>query len=340
MEIMLLSVFTAFLTTLILTPKAIQFLKGAGIVAIDLHKRDKPVLPASGGICVSSGVLMGILLYAGLQTFTSGTPGSSQISSVRLLAATSSVLIVTLAGLLDDLNVRERAVKTKDGRNVKIGFPQWLKPILTLPGAIPLIVIRAGVTRMNLPLLGVIDFGILYPLVIVPVGFVGASNMVNMLGGFNGLEAGMGALYTFSLGLYILLAGEKEAAVLLLTACAALIAFLVYNWYPARILPGDSLTYLLGSLVATGVILGNMERAGLIVMLPFILEFFMKARSRFKASCIGKLRPDGKLESPYGRKVYSWTHILMNLGCVSERQVTLGLIILQSIFAVLPFFLL
>jgi UDP-N-acetylglucosamine--dolichyl-phosphate N-acetylglucosaminephosphotransferase len=235
------------------------------------------------------------------------------------------------------LNVRARAVQTKDGMNVKIGFPQWVKPLLTLPAAVPLMVIRAGTTKMALPLIGVIDFGILYPLVIIPIGFVGASNVVNMLGGFNGLEAGMGVVYTFSLGLFAWTTGGVQAAVLLFTACAALLAFLRYNWYPAKILSGDSLTYLLGALVAAGVIIGDMQRAGLVVMFPFIIEFVLKARRKFKASSLGKLRDDGKLDPPYGKKIYSWTHVLMNLDKLRERDVTIALIFVQAVFAALPF---
>jgi UDP-N-acetylglucosamine--dolichyl-phosphate N-acetylglucosaminephosphotransferase len=116
-----------------------------------------------------------------------------------------------------------------------------------------------------------------------------------------------------------------------------LIGFIRYNSYPARILPGDSLTYLLGSVVAAGVIVGNMERSGIIVMLPFIIEFFLKLRVKFKATSIGKLRKDGKLDSPYGRKMYSWTHILMNLRPLTEKHVTILLILIQLCFVVLLF---
>jgi UDP-N-acetylglucosamine--dolichyl-phosphate N-acetylglucosaminephosphotransferase len=345
-EALLASVLISFLTTFFLTPRIIEFLQAAQIVAVDLHKKNRPKLPASGGICVGAGILAGILFFVGAVTFSYAAPFSqgSQIFSITLLAVISSILIVTLVGLLDDLNVRARAVQTKDGMNVKIGFPQWVKPLLTLPAAVPLMVIHAGKTTMALPLIGPVDFGILYPLLIIPIGFVGASNVVNMLGGFNGLEAGMGVIYTLSLGLYALSAflrtggtGGIQAAVLLLTACGALLAFLRYNWYPAKILAGDSLTYLLGSLVAAGVIVGNMERAGLLVMFPFIIEFILKARSKFQASSLGKLRDDGKLDSPYGRKIYSWTHVFMNLNKLRERDVTIALIFIQVVFAALPF---
>ncbi len=122
-----------------------------------------------------------------------------------------------------------------------------------------------------------------------------------------------------------------------LTAFAALAGFIRYNWYPAKILPGDSLTYLLGSMVAAGVIVGNMERSGILVMSPFIIEFFLKLRVKFKATCLGKLREDGKLDPPYGRKIYSWTHFLMNLRSMTEKQVTIALILIQLGFTIVLF---
>ena len=338
---LLASVVISFLVTFILTPRIIEFLVAAQIVAVDLHKKDKPRRPSSGGICVTAGILAGTLFYVGVTTFSfAASSPSVQLSSMLILTVISSILIATLSGLLDDLNVKTRAVQTKDGMNVKIGFPQWVKPLLTLPAAVPLMVIRAGTTTMALPIIGILDFGLLYPLVIIPVGFVAASNMVNNLGGFNGLEAGMGVIYTFSLGLYALLSrttGGLQAAVLLFTACAALLAFLRFNWFPAKIFAGDSLTYLLGSLVAAGIIVGDMTRAGLIVMFPFIVEFFLKSRSRFKATSLGKLRDDGRLDPPYGRKIYSWTHLVMNLGKLTEKEVTIVMIFVQIVFAAIPF---
>ena len=256
MKALIISAMVSFFTTFIITPNAMRFLYAAGIVGIDIHKKKKPKLPASGGTCVALGILSGLLTFVGIKTFVYGI----QETSIYLLAAVSSILLVTFIGLVDDLNVKSRPVQTKDGKNIKIGFPSWLKPFLTLPAAIPLMVISAGETTMAIPFIGDINFAFFYPLLLVPIGVVGASNMVNMLGGFNGVEAGMGMIYTLSLGLFSLLYGKEISAIIFLTTFAALIAFLKYNWYPAKILPGDSLTYLLGSIVAVGVIVGNMEK--------------------------------------------------------------------------------
>lgn len=157
-----------------------------------------------------------------------------------------------------------------------------------------------------------------------------------MLAGFNGSETGMGIVYMLSLGLYGLLHGSI-GAIILLISFAALLGFIKFNWYPAKILSGDSLTYLLGSLVAAGVIVGNMKKVGVIVLSPFIIEFFSKVRSRFKASCLGKLRKDGKLNPPYGREIYSLTHLIMNLKHMTERQVTIAMILIAVLFSSIPF---
>jgi UDP-N-acetylglucosamine--dolichyl-phosphate N-acetylglucosaminephosphotransferase len=325
----------AVITTFIITPYFMRLFRGTGIVGFDLQKKSRPKLATSGGICVAFGVLAGLLTYIGFQTFIFGL----EEWLFPLLAVTSSILIVMFVGFLDDLNVKLNAENTIEGRDIRIGLPKWLKPLLTLPAAIPLMAINAGKSWMMIPLVGRVDFGILYPLLLIPLGVVGASNAVNMLAGFNGLEAGMGIVYCLGLGVFALLSNIAEAsgAIVFLVTFAALVGFVWYSWYPAKILPGDSLTYLLGSIVASGVIVGNMERSGIIVMLPFIVEFFLKLRVKFKASCLGRLREDGKLDPPYGKKIYSWTHVIMNLKPMTEKQVTIILVLIQTVFTALIF---
>lgn len=333
MEALIASMLVSFITTFVAIPYAMKFFSAVGIVSMDLHKKNKPKLPSGGGICVGFGVLAGLLTYVGLQTFV--FDGGSDI--IYLLAVISTVLIVTFSGMLDDLNVKSRLMRTKDGRNIKVGLPQWIKPLMTLPAAVPLMVVSAGVTTMGIPFVGAVNFGILYPLLIIPFIVVVVSNMINLLGGFNGSEAGMGIVYTLTLGIYALFFGSLASVVFLITV-PALLVFLRYNWCPAKMLPGDSLTYLLGSVVAAGLIVGNIEKIGVFVLVPFIIEFFLKSRSKLKASCLGKLRPDGKLDPPYGRRIYSLTHIIMNLRPFTERGVSLALIFMEVVVCGLVFY--
>lgn len=330
--ILAISVIFSFLVTLFICPYFINFLTKGGVVALDLNKRPKRKLPTSGGVPVGVGIIFGLLLYIGLTTFTNGI--SNEI--LNLLAVISSILIITFVGFLDDLNVNAKATITKEGLDIRIGFPQWIKPLLTLPAAIPLMVVNVGETVMAVPFIGNVNFGIFYPMILIPIGVVGASNMINLLGGFNGSETGMGIIYTLGLGIFALLSGNV-ISVVFLAAFGALMGFIKYNWYPAKFLPGDSLTYLLGSIVASGVIVGNLEKIGIIMLFPFIVEFLLKARSKFQASCLGKLNSDGRLDPPYGKKIYSITHLIMNLKPMTEKQVTLSLILIELIFALIPF---
>lgn len=70
---------------------------------------------------------------------------------------------------------------------------------------------NAGQSTMNLPIVGTVDWGILYPLLIVPIGIVGASNVYNMVAGYNGLEAGMGVVMLSALAYIAFITGRQSA---------------------------------------------------------------------------------------------------------------------------------
>ena len=320
----------SFFACLFLTKVFINLFYRNNIVALDLHKKDKPKVANSGGIPVMFSALLGIMFFTAYQVFFHNT----QENLVYLFAATLTIVLIGLIGFFDDLNCRE-VVEGKS--EIRKGLKQWQKPLLTLFAAIPLMVVRAGNTSMTFPILGPIDFGLFYPLVIVPVSVTVAANVINMLGGFNGSEAGMGTIYFFSLGVFALILGKMVSAAIYFSMLGALLAFLRYNWPPAKMLSGDSIQYVMGAAVIAGAILGDMERAAFIVLMPFFIEAFLKLRSGLKASCLGKLQKDGRLEPPYGKKIYSWTHIIMSLGKFTEKQVTIALMLMEALFCSLLF---
>ena len=333
----IISTIIAFLVTFFITPYAIRYFRFVKITTKDLHKKNKPLLPSSAGVPLASGIISGLLVYVFIQVFLYGDVGSC----VHVFAALTSILIIMLSGFLDDINSSQvRIGKYLEGKR---GLKAWQKPLLTLPAALPLMVIMAGTHVMSLPFVGSVDFGLLYPLVIIPIGVVGAANMVNMLGGFNGLEAGMGLVYTLGLGIFSYINGSMIAAIVFLTTFGSLLAILRYNFYPAKILPGDSLTYTLGAVVAVGAVIGNIERAAIITMLPFIIQGILKFYSYFKlghfASDLGILQKDNTIKSKYGKHIYSWTHFVMRLSRFTEKQIVLIMMGIQSIFTIIPFLL-
>ncbi len=311
----------SFFTTLIFTPYLIRYLKRVDLVVKDMGKRDRPLVPISGGLAVMAGIFIGLSAYIFIRTFIFNDPNLL----LDFFAALLALLLITLVGFIDDSIV-------PSDKEESAGLKQWQKPLLTLIAAIPLVAIKAGTTNVALPFFGNVDFGLLYPLFLVPLIVLIAANMVNLLAGFNGLEAGSGVIYIGMLGLYAAYNQRYVAAIIALVAFASLLAFLYFNWTPAKILPGDSLTYLLGGVLACIAILGNMEKAVGIVAIPFAIEFFLKARSKFKAKTYGFWK-DGKIVSLHGREIYSIPHLLTRTGRFTEKQITLMVMLLHLIFS-------
>lgn len=322
----LVLIFISFVVTFYLTPWVIKYMRKIGMVVKDLNKKKKPLVPLSGGFAVLAGIFISIMFIIFIKTFMY----RSTAELIFLLAATTSIIFITLVGFIDDLLIRRN-------KESSVGLRQWQKPLLTLSAAIPLMVVNAGTRIVDLPILGKTNIGLLYPLFLIPLGVVGAANMVNMLEGYNGMAAGMGIIYTLSLGLYAYFHGTQVGAIIAFATLGSLIAFYFYNKFPAKILPGDSLTYLLGGVIACIAILGNVERAALIISIPFFVEFSLKARSKFKAQSYGYAK-NGKIGSKY-KKIYSIPHIFARTGKFTEKQITYFIILIELFFASLIWFL-
>ncbi len=241
-----------------------------------------------------------------------------------MFAAVASILIATIIGMTDDM------------LGWKIGLRQREKVLLTFFVPVPLMVINAGQNTMTFPFLGTLNIGLLYPLLIIPIGVIGASNAFNMLAGYNGLEAGMGIVILSTLGLIAYSTGNTVAAVIAVTTISALIALLYFNKYPARVFPGDTLTYPVGAIVAIVAIVGNMEKSAVIIFALYYIEFLLKARGKLRPEWTAKLLDDGSLA--VRDKVYSIPHIAILLlrkikGRAYEYEVVLVVLLLQGVIA-------
>ncbi len=310
-----------------MAPRIIRFFRAIGIVAEDVHKIDRPLVARSAGMVAITGIFGAIMIYIFVKTFVY----NSQEHFVFLLAAMITMLLITLAGFIDDLVTVLDKGSYKEHES-KFRLRQWQKPLLTLPAVIPLMVVLAGNSTIVLPLIGKIDLGILFPLIAVPIGVFGAANMVNLLEGLNGTASGMGLVYTGMLGLYALVHDRPIAAIIALSTFGSLLALWKFHKTPAKIHAGDSLTYLLGSVIACIAILGNMERVALIAATPFFVEFLLKLRGGFRKETLGYCDKLGKIHSRHD-KIYSLPHLFMRKGIYTEKEIVRFLILIEFIFA-------
>ncbi len=336
-EIILVSMVVSFLVVMILGGKFISFLKSCGITGIDINKKEKPVVAEMGGALILFGFIGGVFIFIWAYVFLLG----NSVGLVEIFAGISTIILANVLGIFDDLSALQKKREGVRGfeKYKRAGvLSQLQKPLLTLPAAIPLMAIMAGDSTMTFPLIGQVNLGLLYPLFLVPIGVVGASNAMNMIAGFNGMEAGLGLVLLSGMGLYGFVHGELAAAVIAFSMAAALLAFLIFNWYPARIFPGDSLVYAVGATAAVVAIIGNMEKFAIYCFAPWFLELLLKMRSGMKAENYGLLQMDGTLKPKY-EKTYSLTHLVMRLGRFREWQVSLILILFELAVVVASFIL-
>ena len=247
--------------TLFLTPYVADRMKAAGIIGRDIHKTGQPEIPEMGGLA--------LILAVGIAgAFIPDLP--EWLLPVFLLFG--------VVGIIDDLT----------------SLRQLHKVVLSLLVSAPLLSMEITPT-VSLPGF-TLNLGVLYP--IFALLFVtGSANLVNMLAGFNGLEAGTSGIAL----LFLALLTDGPARTLALTGSGAALAFLLWNRYPAKVFPGDTGTLSLGALIGLVAIVGKVEFYGAILLLPHFLDFVIKAAGvRFGVRKHGRtvVLEDGTLKAP------------------------------------------
>jgi len=292
----LLSGFTAFVLTLIIMPWLITKLKEARVCGRDLNKPDRPLVPEMGGIGVTIGFMGGIYIIF----FASDLD-----PDLGVMAALTTVIGVAFIGLMDDL----------------VNLRHSLKAILPFFAAIHL-GFYAPTTDIDIPFLGIVDMKWAIILV-VPFGVTCAANATNMLEGFNGLGTGMGIILCSTLIVISLILKTNDSLFLLFPLLGALVAFLIFNKYPAKVFPGDTLTFFIGATLACAAILSSIKFLGAVLFLPMIIEFALKLKGHFKAENFGTVTSDGYLE--YDGPIESLAHVLMKKMRLKEHQLVVFL---------------
>ena len=306
--------FVSFLVAFLGFPAIIPRLKSAGITGKNMNSKNQEEIPEMGGLVMVAGFCGGIILTIFLKIFCGLL---TDVSLIELLACLSTVLIIALIGIFDDL----------------ISMRQILKSFIPVFAALPLMAFEIGDTIMRIPFLGRVNFGIFFPLFLVPLGITGAANAFNMLAGFNGLEVGLGIVCMVTVSIVAYITGSMTALAISLSCLGVLIATIYYNWYPARILVGDIGTLCMGSVLAICVIVGNFETAGVILIIPFAIDFMIKAKYRFPYT-FGVFR-EGKLYCPEdGPK--GLAHIILKIsGGLKETHLVMVIISIEAVFGVI-----
>ncbi len=290
-----------FLVTLATIPYLIKTLKEKGITGKDVHKKNVWI-PEMGGLAVVLGFFSGfffILFFL-------------EAEYPPLIASCVALLGACILGIIDDL----------------MELRQRIKGLLPFFFGLPL-GFTVAQSFIEVPIIDGIEAGVLI-YILVPLAITCAANATNMLEGFNGMSAGMNIIMALTLTIIALDAARPQTYYLTIPLLCALIVFLFFNKYPARIFPGDTLTLFAGAVIACAAIVSNLYFYALILYIPFIAEFMLKFFGKLRRSGIknwnttewaqsfgtrdktGHLRYDGPVES--------LTHLVMKKLNVKEFQ--------------------
>jgi UDP-N-acetylglucosamine--dolichyl-phosphate N-acetylglucosaminephosphotransferase len=281
--------------TLLLLPYWIKKCKKADLLWENMNKYGHPrEFAASGGVIVVMAFVFGLLSYIAVRMLVFKETDGVIVNIFSLLTV---LLILTIVSLTDDF------LGWKKG-----GLSWRFRIFLAFAASIPLVVINAGDHMIELPLIGQINLGLIYTLILIPLGVAGATTTYNFLAGFNGLEAGQGIIILTFLSFIAYITGSSWLALIGLIMVASLAVFYYYNKFPAKVLPGNTLTWVVGALIACMAIFGNFEKIAVFIFIPYIIETFLKAgKGKLIKYSFGIPDKDNNLKMPY-KKIYGLTH--------------------------------
>jgi UDP-N-acetylglucosamine--dolichyl-phosphate N-acetylglucosaminephosphotransferase len=275
----------------------------------DQHKPNKPLVSNGLGIIyiIASTVYLFILYYF--------QPPNDASSALTLAAC---ILFGGFMGLLDDwMDLRWR---------YKAFFP--------LVAAIPLITLasRLGPTRlglrtdMTIPILGTINFGIFYYIIIIPLIVTIVTNTVNQLGGLNGLETICPGIVIVGLMFTSILASESNA--ILLYVPLVFWFLLAFFNFRGKIFVGNTGSFAIGITLASFAIISDLKTALVISILPFVFNSLLILLNYFFFRTKAAVSFDGKkLCSNHRRSLIT---LITYHHPLTERQVVIIISILVA----------
>lgn len=284
----------SFLLGIFIVPLVIYYSEKKGLVdKPNERKIHSTPIPRLGGIAIWTSTMLTFLLLIVLSYY----PYGSLLSGILLGSS-----LMFLLGLIDDIY----------GLNAKF------KLIIQL--SIATIVFCLGIrieTLFN-------PFGaqiILNPFVsyILTMGWiVGISNAVNFIDGIDGLAGSVITIGSVTLGLIAVAMVPPNiiSALIAFILAGSMLAFLTYNFNPAKIFMGDSGALFAGFLLATLSITGVMKTATLTMIVPIIVLAVPVLDITFSS-----LRRIAKGTSPFVADAEHIHHKLLKAGLSQNKTV-------------------
>ena len=200
--------------------------------------------------------------------------GTIALALTHKIAYTSNLGIVLLVffgyaliGFLDDYTSIKR-----DNNEVLTVYQKLILQVLIALGFFYIYMRNGGATSWVVGNLGIdMEMGWLYGIFILLI-LVGASNAVNITDGLDGLAGGLSAIAFVAFSLISFAVGFEDIGVFSIILTGALVGFLLFNTYPAKVFMGDTGSLALGGVMGAIAILTHRELTLLVVAGIFVIE--------------------------------------------------------------------
>jgi len=228
-------------------PLIIQIMRKNRVTGVDIHKKDRPVVPEMGGIAVIIGLVSSVSAAILL------LPEKATI----LVSFLATALIAGVVGALDDLKTL----------NAKV------KPLFTAFASVPILVFHSYTPYPSFPIIGRTRLTVVYPF-LIPLAIAVSSNGVNMMDPFNGTMSGTCSIVTLVLLASALLLRRSDALILSVCLLGPLLALYYFNRYPSKVFSGDVGSLSIGAAVGAIAIIGQLEVVAVVAFMPQIMNAF------------------------------------------------------------------
>ena len=220
---------TSLAVTMALIPPLIKL--GHRVDFLDLPGERKvhlQAVPRIGGIAIAVGFFVPLLLWLPLER--------------EYISFLLGLSVILLFGLLDD--------------SLNLGFGwKFLGQLI----AVSIVVFVGGLHVSHLPMMGFLEVPAYLSIPFTILALIGVTNAINLADGLDGLAGGQVLLSLVAVALLAYLANGQELVVVSLSLAGAILGFLRYNTYPARIFMGDGGSQFIGFSIGFLVIVLSQE---------------------------------------------------------------------------------
>lgn len=233
MKVLVLVFLTSFFVVLLSVPSLIKvaLLKRLFDEPDDQRKLHLRRIPTIGGIIIFAGTLFSFALWFPIEEVHDYSALLRSVNDFKYLVAT--LLILFFVGIKDDI-IGTAPIK-KLAAHIVVGMILVIMADVRLTGFHGLFGVR------DIPYWASIFLSLFTYIVVV--------NAFNLVDGIDGLASGVGFIASASFGMWFMFAGDVVTASLAFAISGSLLAFLIFNFSPAKIFMGDSGSLTLGLVI-------------------------------------------------------------------------------------------